>query len=249
MRAWLVLALVCAPAGAQQARSGLDFMGPATQAMQRDDSQNPAMLWLHEGQALWQKAEGRDQRSCMSCHGDASQSMRGVATRYPAFDTASQGPLNLSQRIAQCRAQHQQAAPWAPESEPALSLETYVAQQSRGLPIAPPDDPRLAPFMARGQAAYARRIGQLDMSCAQCHDGAWDRKLAGNPITQGQATGYPIYRLEWQGMGSLQRRLRNCMTGVRAQAPPFGSAELVELELYLAQRARGLPLETPAVRP
>jgi sulfur-oxidizing protein SoxA len=249
MRAWLALALVCAPAGAQQARSGLDFMGPATQAMQRDDSQNPAMLWLHEGQALWQKAEGRDQRSCMSCHGDASQSMRGVATRYPAFDTASQGPLNLSQRIAQCRAQHQQAAPWAPESEPLLSLETYVAQQSRGLPIAPPHDPRLAPFTARGQAAYARRIGQLDMSCAQCHDGAWDRKLAGNSITQGQATGYPIYRLEWQGMGSLQRRLRNCMTGVRAQAPPFGAGELVELELYLAQRARGLPLETPAVRP
>ena len=249
MRAWLVLALVCAPAGAQQARSGMDFMGSATQAMQRDDTQNPAMLWLHEGQALWQKAEGRDQRSCMSCHGDASQSMRGVATRYPAFDTASQGPLNLSQRIAQCRVRHQQAAPWAPESEPLLSLETYVAQQSRGLPIAPPDDPRLAPFTARGQAAYARRIGQLDMSCAQCHDGAWDRKLAGNPITQGQATGYPIYRLEWQGMGSLQRRLRNCMTGVRAQAPPFGSAELVELELYLAQRARGLPLETPAVRP
>jgi sulfur-oxidizing protein SoxA len=249
MRAWLALTLVCASAGAQPARSGLDFMGPATQAMQRDDSQNPAMLWLHEGQALWQKPEGRDQRSCMSCHGDASQSMRGVATRYPAFDTASQGPLNLSQRIGQCRVQRQQAAPWAPESEALLSLETYVAQQSRGLPIAPPEDPRLAPFTARGQAAYLRRIGQLDMSCAQCHDGAWDRKLAGNPITQGQATGYPIYRLEWQGMGSLQRRLRNCMTGVRAQAPPFGAAELVELELYLAQRARGLPLETPAVRP
>lgn len=249
MRVWLALLLACASAGAQPARSGLDFMGPATQAMQRDDSQNPAMLWLHEGQALWNKAEGREQRSCMSCHGDASQSMRGVAARYPAFDAASKRPLNLSQRILQCRVQRQHAAPWAAESEPLLSLETYVAQQSRGQPIMPSADPRLVPFTARGQAAYVRRIGQLDMSCSQCHDGAWDRKLAGNPITQGQATGYPIYRLEWQGMGSLQRRLRNCMTGVRAQAPPFGAAELVELELYLAQRARGLPLETPAVRP
>lgn len=249
MKAWLALLLVGASASAQPARSGLDFMGPATQAMQRDDSQNPAMLWLHEGQALWHQPDGRNQRSCASCHGDANQSMRGVATRYPAFDQASQRPVNLSQRILQCRVRHQQAAPWAPESEPLLSLETYVAQPSRGLPIAPSDDPRLAPFTARGQAAYTRRIGQLDMSCAQCHDGAWDRKLAGNPITQGQATGYPIYRLEWQGMGSLQRRLRNCMTGVRAQAPPFGAAELVELELYLALRARGLPLETPAVRP
>lgn len=233
---------------AQERRSGLSFMG-ATQAMQRDDSQNPAMLWLHEGQAMWQRPEGRAQQSCQSCHGDAAASMRGVAARYPAFDAARQEPLNLSQRILQCRVQHQQAPAWALESEPLLSMETYVAYQSRGQVIAPPDDPRLAPFVDRGQAAYTRRIGQLNMSCAQCHDGAWDRKLAGNPITQGQATGYPIYRLEWQGMGSLQRRLRNCMTGVRAQAPPFGAAELVELELYLARRARGMPMETPAVRP
>lgn len=247
------LLLAQLPVAAQPApgerRSGLSFMGPATQAMQRDDSQNPALLWLHEGQALWQRAEGPAQRSCQSCHGDANQSMRGVAARYPAFDTASQRPLNLSQRIGQCRETRQQAAPWASGSEPLLSLETYVAYQSRGEPIAPPADPRLAPFLARGQAAYERRIGQLNMSCAQCHDGAWDRKLAGNPITQGQATGYPVYRLEWQGMGSLQRRLRNCMTGVRAQAPAFDAVELLELEIYLAQRARGLPVETPAVRP
>lgn len=246
------LLLAQLPAGAQIAaqerRSGLSFMG-ATQAMQREDSQNPAMLWLHEGQAMWQRPEGRTQKSCQSCHGDASQSMRGVAARYPALDATAQRPLNLAQRIGQCREQRQQAPPWPLESEALLSMETYVAHQSRGLPIAPPDDPRLEPFTARGAAAYARRIGQLDMSCAQCHDVAWDRKLAGNPITQGQATGYPIYRLEWQGMGSLQRRLRNCMTGVRAEAPPFGAAELVELELYLAQRARGMPLETPAVRP
>jgi sulfur-oxidizing protein SoxA len=50
-------------------------------------------------------------------------------------------------------------------------------------------------------------------------------------------------------MGSLQRRLRNCMSGVRAAPFAFGSEELLGLELYLAQRAAGMPLETPAVRP
>ena len=48
---------------------------------------------------------------------------------------------------------------------------------------------------------------------------------------------------------SLERRLRSCMTGVRAQAYDYGSPELVALELYLMSRARGLPMETPAVRP
>jgi sulfur-oxidizing protein SoxA len=68
-------------------------------------------------------------------------------------------------------------------------------------------------------------------------------------IPQGHATGYPIYRLEWQGMGSLQRRLRNCMTGVRAEPFAYGAPEMVALELYLAHRARGMVVEAPAVRP
>ncbi len=251
--ALLVLAVLVGPAWGQtdmaQRRSGLSFMGPATQAMQRDDSQNPAMLWVAEGEALWRTPAGSTQKSCMSCHGDAAQSMRGVAARYPAFDTTHKRPVNLGQRIQECRATRQQAPPWPAESQPLLSLETYVAHQSRGMPIAPPDDTRLTPFVQRGQAAYVRRIGQIDLSCAQCHDAQWGQRLAGNAIPQAHPTGYPIYRLEWQGMGSLQRRLRNCMTGVRAEAPPFGAQELVDLELYLMQRAQGMVLETPAVRP
>ena len=39
------------------------------------------------------------------------------------------------------------------------------------------------------------------------------------------------------------------MTGVRAEPFAYGTPELVELELYLAQRSRGMTLETPAVRP
>jgi hypothetical protein len=66
---------------------------------------------------------------------------------------------------------------------------------------------------------------------------------------QGQATGYPIYRLEWQAPGSLARRIRNCMTGVRAEPLVAGSVEMVELELHLASRAMGMAVETPAVRP
>jgi sulfur-oxidizing protein SoxA len=73
--------------------------------------------------------------------------------------------------------------------------------------------------------------------------------LAGATIPQGHPTGYPIYRLEWQGLGSLQRRLRNCMAGVRAEPYVEGSDEAVALELFLMQRAAGLPMETPAVRP
>ncbi len=230
-------------------QSGYDFMSPATQAMQRDDTQNPGMLWVAEGEALWNRKAGSADRACASCHGSAASSMRGVAARYPALDQASKRAVDLGQRINLCRQRHQQAAPFGAESQELLSLESLVALQSRGLPIAPPDDPALAASRERGRQLYRQRIGQLDLACAQCHDDNAGKRLGSSVIPQAHPTGYPIYRLEWQTMGSLQRRLRNCMTGVRAEPFPYGSDPLVDLELYLAARAAGMPGEAPAVRP
>lgn len=236
-------------AQADARRSGYQFMSPATQAMQDDDTLNPGLLWVQQGRALWQRPEGPSARACASCHGDAARSMRGVAARYPAFDAALQRPLNLAQRINRCRQQRQQTEPWRPESQDLLSLESFLAHQSRGLPMAPPPDARLAPHVERGRQLYQQRLGQLNLSCAQCHDQRWGRRLGGSLIPQAHPTGYPIYRLEWQTVGSLQRRLRNCMNGVRAEPYPFDAIELVELELFLAERARNMLLEAPGVRP
>ena len=236
-------------AAADERKSGTHFMGAATQAIQRDDTQNPAMLWVGDGDALWQAKAGQSDKSCASCHGDAKTSMRGVAARFPAFDTHKQLPINLGQRINQCRAGKQQLSPWRAESRELLAMESYVALQSRGMPVTPPPDARLKPPTERGKQLFNQRIGQLNLSCAQCHDANWGKRLAGSTIPQGHANAYPIYRLEWQDMGSLQRRLRNCMSGVRAEVPPYGALELVELELYLAARARGMAMESPGVRP
>lgn len=233
---------------ADKRRSGFEFMGKSTQAMQRDDTLNPGMLWVKDGEALWNSKAGRNNQSCASCHGNA-ESMRGVATRYPSFDAGLGRPIGLAQRIGQCRQKNQGAEPWRPESEELLSLESYVAHQSRGMPVAMSPDPRLKPHREKGEQLYRQRIGQLNLSCAQCHDDNAGRRLGSAVIPEAHPTGYPIYRLEWQGMGSLQRRLRNCMTGVRAQAYPFDAVEMTELELYLAARASGMPLETPGVRP
>jgi sulfur-oxidizing protein SoxA len=233
--------LAPAHAEAQTSRhSGYADMSPATQALQRDDTQNPAWLWVADG-------ERRFNADCATCHSLAS--LRGVAARYPAYDTVLGKPVTLAGRINLCRVRHLKAAPLAPDSDEGLGLEATVALQSRGLPIAPDRDPRLQPYRDQGRALFNRRMGQLDFSCAQCHDQHAGGRLAGATIPQGHPTGYPIYRLEWQGLGGLQRRLRNCMTGVRAEPYADGSDEATALELFLMQRATGLPLETPGVRP
>jgi sulfur-oxidizing protein SoxA len=238
-----------APSKPDTRRSGFNFMTPQVQAMQRDDATNPAMLWVQEGEAMWSRAEGPDSKSCAACHGDAAKSMRGVAARYPAFDTATQRAIDLRQRIQMCRVDHQHAAPFKAESQEQLDIESFVAMQSRGMPIAPPSDPRLQAASDRGAKIFKQHIGQLDFSCAQCHDDNAGQRLAGSTIPQAHPTGYPLYRLEWQGMGSLQRRVRGCMTGVRAEPFAYGAQELVDLELFLAQRAAGMRVDAPAVRP
>jgi sulfur-oxidizing protein SoxA len=230
-------------------KSGYEFLGRETRAMQDDDTANPAMLWVLDGETLWQRKDGSAAKSCADCHGDARTSMKGVAARYPAFDAARGRPIDLEERVNICRTEKQQATPLAFESKELLALAAYVGQQSRGMPIDIADEARIKPFLQAGRDMFTERQGQLNLSCAQCHDDNWGQKLAGAPIPQGHPTGYPIYRLEWQTLGSLQRRLRNCLFGMRAISYPYGAAEMVNLELYLMWRARGMPIETPAVRP
>ena len=231
-----------------QRQSGYDLMSRQTKEMQDDDTANPGMLWVLEGEALWNKKAGESNRSCADCHGDGGRTMRGVAARYPAFDEKRQAPADLEGRINICRAEHQKAPAFAFESKDLLSLAAFIARQSRGMPIESKDE-RLKPFIDAGREIFTRRQGQLDLACAQCHDDNWGRKLAGASIPQAQPTGYPLYRLEWQTLGSLQRRLRNCMSGMRAESYGYGSPEYVALETFLMWRARGMRIESPAVRP
>jgi sulfur-oxidizing protein SoxA len=249
----IVAGVFCASFALAQAgdprRSGYQEMSPALQEMQDDDTANPAMLFVQAGAAAWAEKAGAAGKSCADCHGDAAVSMKGVAARYPAVVPTLNDVVDLDGRINLCRTIHQQAPALAPDSDDLLALGAFVALQSRGLPIAPPDEPRLAAVRAQGADLYTRRRGQLNLSCANCHDDNAGRKLAGATIPQAHPTGYPIYRLEWQALGSLKRRLRNCIVGMRAEPWDYDATEYLALEAYLMDRARGMPLDAPGVRP
>jgi L-cysteine S-thiosulfotransferase len=223
-------------------------MSAETRAMQDADTDNPGMLWVLDGEALWRTKAGKGDVACAGCHGDAETGMKGVAARYPAYDAKRGTAIDLAGRINICRAERQRAPELARESKDLLALTALIARQSRGLPIQS-DDERLKPFVEAGRAIFNSRQGQLNLACAQCHDDNWGKKLAGITLPQGHPNGYPLYRLEWQTLGALQRRLRNCMIGMRAEPYGYGSPELIALEAYLMWRARGMPMESPAVRP
>lgn len=233
-------------------RSSVLDLSPATRAMQEDDALNPATFWRLDGEVLWHTPVGASSRSCASCHGNANDAMRGVAVQFPKL--VSGALLNLETQINRCRSVRQGQEPFAFESNALLSMAVFIGAQSRGLSIAPfvssaAADPDRESHLQAGRRLFEQRIGQLNLACVHCHDERAGARLGGSVIPQAHPTGYPIYRLEWNTVGSLQRRLRNCMTGVRAEPFAFGRVELIQLELYLMERARGMALETPGVRP
>ncbi|MFN3233594.1 MAG: sulfur oxidation c-type cytochrome SoxA [Alphaproteobacteria bacterium] len=227
--------------------SGYTFLTPETQAQQDDDFLNPGFLWIDRGADLFASAEGVS-RACVACHTENDMSLQGAAAGYPAIDEQTGALVNLEGRINLCRSRHQDAAPLDDESEDLLSLTAYVAHLSRGQPVAVSLTGRLQPYYDKGRDYFFTRRGQLNLSCHHCHDLNWGRQLRGDTISQGHGNGFPTYRLEWETLGSLHRRFRDCDAGVRAEPKAYGSEDYTALELYLAIRGAGLPIETPAVR-
>lgn len=234
--------------GISEAVSGYWFRTAQTRALQDDDFENPAFIWLEQGEELWTVAEGTENKSCASCHNDADESMKGVGASYPKFNKESGKLINLEQQINRCRTESMGADAWKWESDELLGMTIYVRHQSRGMPVNVSIDGEAAPFFEAGKEFYYERRGQLDMSCASCHVDYYGQYIRADLLSQGQSNGFPTYRLKWQKVGSLHRRFRGCNKQVRSEPFKAGSDEYVNLELFLAYKGNGLPVETPAVR-
>lgn len=226
--------------------SGYHFTTKETKGMQDDDFANPGMTWYDIGEANWSKKDGEAGKSCSDCH--KVSDMKGVGARYPIYDEKLKKLVNIEERINNCRKVNMKAKPWKYDSNNMLGLAIFVNAQSRGMTRNVKIDGPAAEHFKKGKDFYYQRRGQLDMSCAHCHEKYYGQKIRMNVLTQGQSNGFPTYRLKWQKPGSLHRRFKGCNKQVRATPFKTGSPEYMDLELYLAWRGNGLTIETPAVR-
>jgi len=232
---------------AQALVSGNQFLTPQLQAMQQDADVNPITLWVEKGQALWSK-------QCQSCH-QAPESLRASAAQHPRLVTRQNRTslVNLEDQINACR-QRAGQSPKGLEDDDTLSLSALLHSVGKGQAIhvkAPADNAAQQQWqaeLAQGAQLYATRMGRLNLACVHCHDGKVGANLRAEVVSPGHPSGFPIYRLNWQNMGTIDRRLRACYSGVQATLPAPGSASLRQLELYLKVRASGMPLDGPSIR-
>jgi sulfur-oxidizing protein SoxA len=228
--------------------SGYQFMAPETQQLQDDDFLNPAMFLVEKGATLWGQEWTDGGATCQSCHQDIATDMAGVAAVYPRTDPVSGGLVSLEMKVISEIAGRLGAAAPAYGSEDLLALTALIGFQSRGMPTNVAVTPDSAPWIEKGREIFYTRRGQLNLSCANCHQDHWGDKLRGDTISQGQINAFPIYRLTWSDFGSRQRMFTWCMESIRAEPYDYGSDEYLALEAFLAVRGAGLAIETPGVR-
>ena len=244
---------VAAPSAATEVRqSGRRFLSPDLLRLQDDPAASPVGLWLERGAAAWTAVPPHG-KSCAACHGSTiqpGQAMASAATRYPRLSADGRTLINLEDQIRQCWTRSGATV----EDEEVLALSALLHDQARGLPInvQPPSEASARAHweqrLDRARAAYTQRMGRMNLACVHCHDLNVGKTLRTEVVSPGHPTGFPVYRMRWQTLGSLERRLRACYSGVQAELPPPGSPLLRDLELLLKVRAQGLPIEGPSIR-
>jgi sulfur-oxidizing protein SoxA len=229
--------------------SGWLYRTVETRALEADSFQNPGMLYVERGGEIWNTVEGAAGKSCASCHGDAAETMAAVGATYPKWDADAKRPINVELQIDKCRVNNMQAEPYKFDAAEQRALTTFIKHQSLGKPVELDlSQGELQSWWEKGKEVYYTRTGQLNLSCASCHEENNGKYIRADHLSQGNVNGFPTYRFNTGGMVSLHNRYRGCIRDTRAEFPAAFSDELMALEVYTTWRGTGLSVETPAVR-
>ncbi|MDP5334629.1 MAG: sulfur oxidation c-type cytochrome SoxA [Paracoccaceae bacterium] len=228
--------------------SGWRFREDETQALQMDDFDNPGMVFADLGLDQWNKVEGEAGKSCASCHGTPEESMKGVRAVYPKWNETAGEVRTLAMQINGCRTENMKAEPYKYTSGQMTNMEALISVQSRGMPVDVAMDGPVQATWEAGKEIYYTRFGQLELSCANCHEDNYGNMIRADHLSQGQINGFPTYRLKNAKLNQVHDRFRGCIRDTRGHTFEAGSPEFVALELYVATRGNGLSVEGPSVR-
>lgn len=228
--------------------SGWHFRSDETQQLQTDDFENQGMIFVDQAMDQWNTAEGSEGKSCADCHSDPADSMAGVAATYPKWNEEAGEMRTVQMQVNDCRTERMGADAWKYDADAAVSMEALIASVSRGMPVDVAIDGPAAEYWEAGKDIYYTRYGQLDLSCANCHEQNYGNYIRADHLSQGQINGFPTYRLKNAKLNGSHSRFKGCIRDTRAETFSAGSDEFIALELYVKSRGNGLSVEGPSVR-
>lgn len=227
--------------------SGWRFRADETQAVQMDDFDNPGMIGVESAMEAWDSVDGSEGKSCSSCHG-AAEDMAGVRAVYPKWNDEKGMVTTLEMEINNCRENRMGAEKWKYTKGKMVNMVALISSVSRGMPVNVAIDGPAQSTWEKGKELYYTRTGQLELSCANCHEDSYGMMIRADHLSQGQINGFPTYRLKNTKLNSVHARFKGCVRDTRAETYKPGSPEFIALELYVASRGNGLSVEGPSVR-
>src|SRR6056297_1962961 len=227
--------------------SGWVFRTDETQSLQMDDFDNPGMIFVDQAIDTFRTPDGTEGKSCASCHEDPSV-FTGLRAKLPKWNEAAGEVWTMEMYVNGCRTERMGAEAWGWKSQPMLNMNALISHQSRGLPVDVDIDGPAQTTWEQGKDMYYTRFGQLELSCANCHEDNYGNMIRADHLSQGHTNGFPVYRLKQANLITQHNRFRGCIRDTRAHTYKEGSPEFVALELYVASRGNGLTVEAPSVR-
>lgn len=201
---------------------------------------------IEKGQALYEKsfANGKSFASCFESPASAAD--------YPYFDNKRNEIISLTQAVNECLETNGEKA-WNTKKGDMANLQGYMAfsaQEEEKTVDVKIDSQAAADAYERGKEYYYTQRGYLKLNCAECHVDGAGKRVRNEKLSQllGHTTHFPVYRLKWKSLGTLERRMSGCIKDQGQVPPKDTSNEMKELIFFMSYMSNGMKIDGPDIR-
>ena len=214
-----------------------------------DPLENPGMWAVDKAQELWKQA-GAKGSSCVTCHADPASQFKAWAASMPKWEPRANKVLGVEEFVTR-HAKATTGADWLMETDDNRAMSVYLHFLANGQPIKVDTTSEGAKAaLARGKELSARKVGQLNFACTDCHGISANKWIRGQWLGEpkGQYDHFPTWRTSLQAIWDIRQRFQWCSVNIRGDELPPDAKEYGDIELYLASQNEGLKLSVPGIR-
>jgi sulfur-oxidizing protein SoxA len=198
------------------------------------------------GEELYKKAFANG-KSFKDCFPDPA-----ISGNYPYYSDERSQVVTITQAINECLVNNGEKA-WNPKKGKIADLEAYFANASKeadkkiDIKI---QSQAAADAYARGKKEYYSQRGYLKMSCATCHVQGGGLRVKNEKLSPllGQVSHFPVYRLKWGGLGTIERRLEGCEKDQGETTHKVTSDWHKEIIYFMSYMSNGISVDGPDIR-
>lgn len=273
------VALMPLPAAAQAVKTAKKAVAAAPAAAAKDsataefekfrevmEQDSPAELFEMKGEEIWKDKKGPEGKSMADCDlGLGPGIVKGAYVQMPRYFADVDRVMDAERRVVHCMVSYLgykeediRKQPFSNDTRTPdhVSVITYVAAQSRNMPVGIPDrHPKEKEAYQVGKAIFAYRAGPYDFACATCHgeDGKRIRmQVLPNLAKADEAIksfqGWPGYRMTGGFMLTQQWRMNDCFRQQRFPEPKYLSDSVTALLTYLTANSKGQMYKGPGIK-